>query len=106
VNCLTDAERDMLTGVRKVYEARIKVGCTGCEYCMPCPQEVNIPHIFRGYDQAHMFGGLDRFFERYREQIPDFKCVSCGACVAVCPQHFVTPIPDMLRLIFEESKKH
>lgn len=103
VNCLTDTERAMLTEVRKAYEARIKVGCTGCAYCMPCPQEINIPQILRGYDQAHMFDDLKGYFARYKKQVPELKCVSCGACVAACPQHFATPIPDMLRIIHEES---
>ncbi len=103
VGCLTDAERAMLTRVREAYEARIKVGCTGCEYCLPCPMEINIPHILRGYDQAHMFGNVPGYFERYRKQVPELKCVSCGACVSACPQHFATPINEWLRIIHEES---
>ena len=101
--CLSDDERAMLTKVREAYEARIKVGCTGCEYCMPCPMEINIPHILRGYDQAHMFDNLKGYFERYKRQVPELKCISCGACVSACPQHFATPIPDMLSIIHEES---
>jgi predicted aldo/keto reductase-like oxidoreductase len=103
VGCLTDAERAMLTRVREAYEARIKVGCTGCEYCLPCPMEINIPHILRGYDQAHMFDNIPGYFERYRKQVTEFKCVSCGACVSACPQHFATPIYEWLRIIHDES---
>lgn len=101
--CLTEPERAMLTRVREAYEARIKVGCTGCEYCLPCPAEINIPHILRGYDQAHMFGDPKGYFGRYKKQTPEMKCIACGACVSACPQHFATPIPDWMQIIHAES---
>ena len=47
--------------MRKAYEARIRVGCTGCEYCMPCPQGIKIPQIFKGYDTASMFDDFSGF---------------------------------------------
>ncbi len=103
VGCLTDAERTMLTDVRKAYEARIKVGCTGCEYCLPCPQEINIPRILRGYDQAHVFDNLAGFYERYQKQMPEMTCIACGACVSACPQHFATPIPAWIEIIHAEA---
>ncbi len=104
--CLDAAEAKLLTDVRLAYEKRIKIGCTGCEYCLPCPQEVKIPNIFRGYDQASMFDTYEDFFARYKKNNPENLCVSCGACVAACPQHFPTPIYEMLANIYEESKKY
>ena len=104
--CLDEAETKLLTDVRLAYEKRVKVGCTGCEYCLPCPQEVKIPNIFRGYDQASMFDTYADFFARYKKDNTENRCVSCGACVAACPQHFATPIYEMLANIYEESKKY
>ena len=102
--CLTDEEKAMLARVRAIYEARVRVGCTGCEYCMPCPSGVNIPRIFRTLDQRVMFGTQDRFKEdyaRFKEKGFDASlCVHCGACESVCPQHFA--IPDLLAAIHEE----
>lgn len=103
IGCLSDAERDVLTAVRKAYEARIRVGCTGCEYCMPCPQGIKIPQIFKGYDTAFMFDDYTAFKKRYNSmEVKASECVGCEACVAACPQHFATPIPEMLKKIHEE----
>lgn len=105
-SCLAPIEKSVLTRVRQAYEARIKVGCTGCDYCQPCPAEVKISRIFQGYDRANMFDELEGFFARYKKNFGELACVNCGACVSACPQHFATPIPDMLRQIYEESKKY
>ena len=104
--CLTPADAELLTNVRLAYEKRIRVGCTGCEYCMPCPQGINIPRIFRGYDEASMFDNFEGFFARYKRDNAENPCVSCGACVAACPQHFKTPIYEMLANIYAESAKY
>ena len=102
--CLSGAEKTTLENVRRAYEARIRVGCTGCKYCMPCPQGINIPGIFRSYDTASMFGDFTGFRKSYNAmETKADACVGCEACVAACPQHFATPIPEMLRRIHEEN---
>lgn len=101
--CLTDDERNMLSGVRKAYEARIRVGCTGCEYCQPCPRGVKIPKIFGGYDKACMFGAASDFAPHYisltEKGCGADQCVECGACEAHCPQHI--KIRSWLKTIHE-----
>ena len=42
--------------VGRKYEELMKVGCTGCGYCMPCPSAVMIPGCFEEYNKLHMFG--------------------------------------------------
>ena len=104
VGCLSEKEKETLEKVRKAYEARIRVGCTGCEYCMPCPQGIQIPKIFRSYDTASMFGDFSDFKRQYNEmEVHANACVGCESCVAACPQHFKTPIPEMLKRIHEEN---
>ncbi len=104
VGCLSDEERDMLSRVRAAYEARIRVGCTGCAYCQPCPQGVLIPKIFGGYDKACMFGQATDFASHYagivqKEGGAD-RCVGCGLCETHCPQHI--EIRKWLKAIREE----
>ncbi|MBQ3222132.1 MAG: aldo/keto reductase [Clostridia bacterium] len=102
-NCLKDDEKETLTNIRKAYEARIRVGCTGCEYCVAgCPAEIKIPEIFRPYDNAAMFDTLPRFYENYRKNIGENKCLQCGACEASCPQKI--EIRKWLEIIDNEAK--
>ena len=99
-NCLSAEEKQLFADVRKAYEARVRIGCTGCEYCQPCPQEVNIPGLFRRYDNASVFGTMDEFFKGYPERREAAKCVQCGACESACPQHI--QIRDWIQKIEKE----
>ena len=73
--------------------------CTGCEYCMPCPSEVNIARIFQKYNEARVYGLWDQARAAYQNwntrwgQQAD-ACTECGECLEKCPQHI--PIPDQL----------
>lgn len=100
--CLSTEEKELLKNVRLAYEARVKIGCTGCEYCQPCPQEIKIPHIFRRYDNCAVFGGFEKLYEKYREDPAYAKCISCGACESACPQNI--KIRDWLKKLDEEAK--
>ncbi|MBQ7455856.1 MAG: aldo/keto reductase, partial [Clostridia bacterium] len=46
VGCLTDADKRLIARLRAAYRRRMPIGCTGCEYCMPCPMGVAIPRLF------------------------------------------------------------
>ena len=88
---MSSEEKEMLTKVRLAYEARVRVGCTGCEYCMPCPKGVKIPKIFRSLDNAAVFNTLDSYKEKYAAIVEKGEgannCVKCGLCEKQCPQH-------------------
>ncbi|MFI5368539.1 MAG: aldo/keto reductase, partial [Spirochaetia bacterium] len=68
--------------------------CTGCKYCMPCPQEVNIPRIFEAMNHARIWGLDDAAKKMYREigtnqWVTGKKadaCIECGECEEKCPQ--------------------
>ena len=50
------SELAVIKNVAESYRRLMKVPCTGCQYCMPCPSGVNIPSNFRIYNDYYMFG--------------------------------------------------
>ena len=87
------------TEFRKV----MRVGCTGCQYCMPCPAGVNIPSCFECYNSKHAFkdrGAKMMYLFQNGGLVTDnvtmaSVCVQCEQCLEKCPQHL--PIPDLLK---------
>jgi len=67
--------------------------CTGCDYCMPCPQGIKIPRVFEAYTYHNVYG-LSGHARRMYGEIgekenagkPVSECVECGACEKKCPQ--------------------
>jgi len=72
--------------------------CTGCEYCMPCPSNVNIPRCFELYNYHTIYGLEEYAEEEYAKLIKEgrdaARCSECEACLERCPQHL--PIPQQL----------
>ena len=88
---MTQDELQLMRDARDAYLSRMKIGCTGCRYCMPCPNGVNIPGIFAGWNDFALYNAdpAEHFFLkqiRSKGEGAD-NCVACGACEAVCPQH-------------------
>ena len=62
--------------------------CTGCDYCMPCPKEINIPRIFNAYTYHNVYGLTDQaknMWSSYKGT-PVSDCTECGVCNHKCPQ--------------------
>lgn len=91
VHGLSKEESDLVDKVTNIYQKNIKVGCTSCEYCLPCPQDVSIPDIFELYNNIYVYGSEEeskRSYERMIQLEKDAsKCIECGACESECPQH-------------------
>jgi len=85
-NSLTTQEVDAIDQVKAIYKDRIKVNCTGCGYCMPCPEGVNIPGCFAMYNNYHMFGSEEGYHRFLSAQQKASSCVECGLCETHCPQ--------------------
>lgn len=84
-------ELKLIDDVRAAYISRTKIGCTGCRYCMPCPNGVNIPGVFSVWNNVSLYN-VDPKSDWFFRMILNNKggadnCVSCGACEAACPQH-------------------
>lgn len=89
INTLTKEELEIVSKVRNKYKELSPIACTGCNYCMPCPNGVNIPRNFELYNEAHMYNTYEANRRDY-ENLGDAKassCIECGTCESVCPQH-------------------
>ena len=91
-NGMTEEELEIVAKARELYRKRIAVDCTGCAYCMPCPMGVDIPKIFAKWNNSYKYDTKDYGYKKLVEDGngPD-KCVSCGKCMKVCPQHIDIP---------------
>ncbi|MDE7199725.1 MAG: aldo/keto reductase [Lachnospiraceae bacterium] len=93
VGIFTEADHTLIDSVRSKIHQTLKVGCTGCGYCMPCPHGVDIPTAFRCYNQSATQKKFTTLLEY--AQVTSLKkdassltqCIRCGACEKHCPQH-------------------
>jgi predicted aldo/keto reductase-like oxidoreductase len=111
---LSEKELDLVRRAGEEYRKLMRIGCTGCGYCMPCPSGVNIPFCFEVYNGLHMFGGtwkakMDARMSYMTQlaEIPGMRtasypsqCQQCGACEEACPQSL--PIQELLEDVVEE----
>jgi len=89
---ITPDELLMFEKAREMISKRLKVPCTGCAYCMPCPAGVDIPTCFACYNDRY-FSGFVSAMQGYlqatsfqRKPSNASRCVKCGKCEAHCPQ--------------------
>ncbi len=95
---LAPAQHEVIARVVEEFERTNRVPCTGCNYCMPCPQGINIPGCFSAYNASYAHGwftGLSQYFTASAIRTSEPKlvsnCVRCGACARHCPQHIDIP---------------
>ena len=108
INLLNREEIEVIDRLAEIYRKKILVPCTACEYCMPCPQGVNIPQNFAILNTLSLEqSGIRRLQTRrkYRKLVgnpdqvnknnPDGNasiCTECGICVEKCPQEINIPV--------------
>lgn len=98
--CLTEDDRKLIRCVKDEINRTVKVGCTGCGYCMPCPKGVDIPGTFRCYNAIYSEGKKSakkdyRFFAMKKHPTGASECIRCGKCETHCPQKI--PIREELK---------
>ena len=83
--------------VKRVLRNSLKINCSTCGYCMPCPQGVNIPECMKIYNEKYLFehkGFINQSFMDYYQYVGGImgnegnagKCNGCGKCLRKCPQ--------------------
>ncbi len=91
--CMTEDDMRLVEQVKEEIARRVKVGCTGCGYCVPCPKGVDIPGTFRCYNAMYSEGkssGRRDYLQctAFRKDTASAsQCVGCGKCESRCPQH-------------------
>jgi predicted aldo/keto reductase-like oxidoreductase len=109
-NSLTEAEIQLVKKVEQKYRQLMKIGCTGCGYCKPCPSGVDVPGCFEIYDNFYLSGNEKEAKLMYaakpggiiRGDVAGYasQCEKCGQCVEKCPQHL--DIPSLLEEVAEK----
>lgn len=103
-NSLSAEEKNLISEVDCIYRSRIKVNCTNCKYCMPCPMGVNIPRNLSYLNDTFMLDDVENAKFQYGVLLlPEEKagnCVECGECEEVCPQNI--RIREMLKEVKEK----
>jgi predicted aldo/keto reductase-like oxidoreductase len=107
---LSTEDLELIKRVSVQFYKLMKVGCTGCHYCMPCPSGVNIPTCFEYYNHMHMYKDINWAKLSYLARVGGLfsdpskasQCEKCGECEEKCPQKL--PIQDLLETVSSEME--
>lgn len=87
---LTEEELGIVQQAKQFYLERVKILCTDCKYCLPCPQNVAIPQIFAMYNNASIYNSFKndkwQYNDLQKKGQDGAQCIACGQCESVCPQ--------------------
>ena len=106
VGCMTERDREVIEKVKAEINRYIKVPCTGCGYCMPCPAGVDIPGCFAAYNMRYTdswYQGMKAYMMCTTLRMNPSnasKCLRCGKCEQHCPQNI------SIRESLQNVKKH
>ena len=102
-NVITEDEKERIQKIADKFKELSDNICTGCGYCMPCPNEVSIKNIFN-YMVRYQIYGREEDAKSFYKQIGKVRwspgkdataCIECGECIEKCPQNI--PIIDQLK---------
>lgn len=90
VGLFGEKDEKVIERVRKRYDERAVIPCTGCSYCMPCPNNVNIPRNFELYNGSVAFDDVEgsrvTYNNFFNAENRASSCVACRVCEEKCPQ--------------------
>jgi predicted aldo/keto reductase-like oxidoreductase len=93
-NSLSENELKTIQDSMQQNKRLAELYCTGCNYCLPCPNDVNIPLNFKLMNYHRVYGLTDYAKAEYKkigsnDQMKGKKadeCIECGLCESKCPQ--------------------
>ncbi len=99
---MTFEELETVEAVKRVMKNSLRINCSTCGYCMPCPQDVNIPECLKIYNEKYLFdhkGLFNQSFVDYYQYVGGVMgkagnaglCNGCGKCLRKCPQKLDIP---------------
>ncbi len=90
-NSLTKEDEDFYEKARAIYKSRERIGCTACEYCLPCTVDINIPKVFGLWNKAFLYDEEEKSRKEYQDYLEEgvspTECIECGKCEGICPQN-------------------
>ena len=92
VGGMSEYELSVIEKVKEIFSSSYKIPCTGCNYCLPCPVNINIPDCFMAYNSSYAisrFAGMQQYATTSGGLHSTFSiavCVKCGKCEKLCPQ--------------------
>jgi hypothetical protein len=100
---LAEDELSLIKQVEEEYRKLSPIPCTLCNYCLPCPNNVRIPGVFGLYNDAIMYGDLQRARFLYTIRIQQDEraehCEECNECEEKCPQEI--PVAEWMKKVQE-----
>ncbi|MDR1016369.1 MAG: aldo/keto reductase [Coriobacteriales bacterium] len=95
-SCMSATDQELIARIVQAYEDQNVVACSACGYCLPCPNGVDIPQVFKLYNDYTRHGKSINEGQFYRERLmPDGRagdqCTACGHCVPLCTQGLDIP---------------
>lgn len=98
-NTLTEKEHEIIDMVAAQYNNLIRHSCTSCQYCLPCPQKIDIPTIISLYNNWYLYEGNEKIKNDFHMWTVPGRgpsiCTTCRQCEGNCPQHL--PISDIMK---------
>lgn len=106
---LTEDELRLVDRARDAWRDLMRADCTGCGYCMPCPEGVDIPTCFELYNTSRVLGDRRGAHGTYLFRVAGLStgrpagpslCVKCRRCEKACPQDL--PVSELLEEVAAE----
>ena len=101
LSVLTDDEKALIDSVSDEYNRLIPYSCTGCQYCLPCPQKLEIQKVIGYYNDWNVYEHNPSTKFEYDSWLVKHgsDCVGCGSCEEKCPQSL--PIIEAMKAAAE-----